>query len=329
MKAVIIDNNQKPNELRIGEIPTPQINENEVLIRVKATALNRADLLQRRGMYPPPKGESEILGLEAAGVVVEVGKNVNNVAVGDRVCCLLPGGGYAEYVGVPSEMVIQIPNNLSYEEAAGIPEAFLTAYLNIFELGRVKKHDKVLVHAGASGVGTAAIQLLYEAGTEVFITAGSDEKINFCIELGAKYGWNYKNGSFLQWIKENTENKGVNIILDFVGAPYFQENLQSLATDGRLIVIGAMGGANVDTLDLRYLLRNRLQIIGTALRSKTVEEKIKLTKEFKKFALERFEDGRLKPIIDRVFDWKNVEEAHNYMESNLNIGKIILKITEI
>ncbi|PWA10689.1 NADPH:quinone oxidoreductase [Pueribacillus theae] len=328
MKAVVMKEPGNPGVLHIGESETPEIKSGEVLIRVKATALNRADLLQRKGMYPPPKGASDILGLEAAGEVAEVGPNVTRLKKGDRVCALLPGGGYAEFAAIPAEMAMIIPENLSYEEAAGIPEVFLTAYSNLFILGRLKAGDDVLVHAGASGVGTAAIQLIREAGARVIVTAGSDEKIERCLELGAAAGWNYNNGPFREWVKEQTEGRGVDIILDFVGAPYFQDNLRSLAVDGRLIIVGTMGGIHVDNLNLGFILRSRLQIIGTALRSRSPETKIEFTKSFVDFAMERFKDGRLKPIIDSVFDWKDAAKAHEYMESNANIGKIILKVTD-
>lgn len=328
MKAVVIKEPGGPEVLSIEEVETPRIGANEVLVRTRATALNRADLLQRRGFYPPPKGASDILGLEVAGEVIEIGERVTKAKKGDRVCALLPGGGYAQYAAIPEEMLIPIPENLSFEQAAGIPEVFLTAYMNLFQLGRLQEKDRVLVHAGASGVGTAAIQLIREAGATAYATAGSDKKVAFTKELGAEDGWNYKQGSFLPWIKEKTNGEGVNIILDFVGAPYFEDNLQSLAMDGRLIVIGTMGGIHVDNVNLGFILRNRLQIIGTALRTQPPSKKIELTKSFAQFALDRFKDGRLKPIIDSVYDWNDVSKAHEYMESNANIGKIILKVTD-
>lgn len=328
MKAVVIKEPGGPEVLSIEEVETPRIGANEVLVRTRATALNRADLLQRRGFYPPPKGASDILGLEVAGEVIEIGERVTKAKKGDRVCALLPGGGYAQYAAIPEEMLIPIPENLSFEQAAGIPEVFLTAYMNLFQLGRLQEKDRVLVHAGASGVGTAAIQLIREAGAAAYATAGSDKKVAITKELGAEDGWNYKQGSFLPWIKEKTNGEGVNIILDFVGAPYFEDNLQSLAMDGRLIVIGTMGGIHVDNVNLGFILRNRLQIIGTALRTQPPSKKIELTKSFAQFALDRFKDGRLKPIIDSVYDWNDVSKAHEYMESNANIGKIILKVTD-
>ncbi|MDQ0190775.1 NAD(P)H-quinone oxidoreductase [Alicyclobacillus cycloheptanicus] len=326
MKAVVMDGFGGPEVLSIGEAPDPVIGEHDLLVRVKATALNRADLLQRMGGYPPPPGASEILGLEMAGEVVHVGPGVPGWKRGDRVFALLPGGGYAELAAVPAAMAMRIPDNLSYEQAAAIPEVFLTAYLNLFELAHLQAGDTVLVHAGASGVGTAAIQLIREAGATSMVTAGSPEKLNRCVQLGASAGWNYKQGPFAPWIQERTKGRGVDIILDFIGAPYFEQNLQSLAVDGRLVIIGTMGGVKVDQLNLGFLLRNRLQVIGTALRSRSPETKAQLTKKFAAFALERFADGRLQPVIDKVFDWTEAAAAHAYMESNANTGKIVLRV---
>lgn len=326
VKAVLMKGFGGTDVLHIGEHPDPELGEGDLLVRVKATALNRADLLQRRGVYPPPQGASDILGLEMAGEVVDVGPAVTSWKRGDRVCALLPGGGYAEYVAIPAGMAMRLPDHFSFEQGAAIPEVFLTAYSNLFWFGNLKKGDRVLVHAGASGVGTAAIQLIREAGAEAMVTAGSKEKLDRCRELGAAAGWNYKDGSFAPWVKKQTEGKGVDLILDFVGAPYFKDNIDSLAVDGRLIVIGTLGGANVGNVNLTDILMRRLSIVGTALRSRSVKDKIKLTQEFSEYALPRFADGRLQPVIDKVFDWQDVREAHRYMESNANVGKIVLRV---
>ncbi|HJV44089.1 MAG TPA: NAD(P)H-quinone oxidoreductase [Bacillota bacterium] len=328
MRAVLLNGFGNVDVLSIGECQSPVMGEGDLLVRVKATALNRADLLQRRGLYPPPKGESEILGLEMAGEVVGVGANVTGWKVGDRVCSLLPGGGYAELAVIPAGMAIRLPEHLSFEEGAAIPEVFLTAYLNLFWLGGLSQEDTVLVHAGASGVGTAAIQLIREMGAKCLVTAGSSTKIDRCLELGAAAGWNYKDGSFLNWVKDQTNGKGVQIILDFIGASYFADNIKSLAIDGRLVIIGTMGGAKVNDVNLSLILSRRLQIIGTALRTRTKEDKVKLTADFTQFASSRFEKGQLKPIIDSIYDWTEVAQAHTYMETNANIGKIVLKVSE-
>jgi tumor protein p53-inducible protein 3 len=326
MKAVLVD--EKTKRLYIGEAEEPVISDHELLVSVKATALNRADLLQKRGLYPPPKGASPILGLEMAGVVEEAGEQVTGWKPGDRVFALLPGGGYAERVSIPAGMAIRIPDNFSFEEAAAIPEVFLTAYLNLFVLGGLKAGQTVLIHAGASGVGTAAIQLVKEAGATSIVTAGSEEKRQTCLDLGAAAAIDYKAGPFAPAVKEATGDKGVNIVLDFIGAPYWEQNLESLAMDGRLIIIGTMGGSKVADLDLFSLLGRRLQVIGTSLRSKSPDDKILLTEQFTDFAMARFADGRLKPVIDSVWDLENANDAHEYMEQNKNTGKIILRISQ-
>ncbi len=326
MRAVLVKETGGPEQLYIGETETPRPSAGELLVRVQATALNRADLLQRRGLYPPPQGASPILGLEMAGEVVETGEQVTDWKTGDRVCALLPGGGYAEYVTIPEGMAMAVPASFSYEEAAAIPEVWLTAYLNLSWLGGLDEGSRVLVHAGASGVGTAAIQLIREAGGSAWVTAGSGRKLERCRTLGAEDGWNYRNGSFLPWLAERVPD-GVDIVMDFVGAPYLQDNLRALAVDGRLIIIGTMGGSSYEgKLDLGSLLRKRLQVIGTNLRMRHAAEKIKLSQQFSTYAMPRFASGALKPVIDRVYAWQDAAEAHRYMERNENIGKIILQV---
>jgi putative PIG3 family NAD(P)H quinone oxidoreductase len=304
------------------------LGDDELLVRVRATALNRADLLQRRGKYPPPEGASDILGLEMAGEVIRTGPAAGDFREGDRVCALLPGGGYAQRVTIPKDLAIRLPGRFSYEEGAAIPEAFLTAYQNLFVLGSLAARRTVLVHAGASGVGTAAIQLIREAGAVTLVTAGSREKIRRCLELGAAAGWNYKEGPFAPWVSAQTGGGGVDLILDCVGAPYFEQNLRSLAEGGKLIVIGMMGGAVAGNLNLALLLTRRLQIQGSRLRGLSVESKAALTRRFTDFAMPRFEDGRLLPVIDSVYDWREVARAHARMEENANIGKIVLLVSE-
>jgi NADPH:quinone reductase-like Zn-dependent oxidoreductase len=223
-------------------------------------------------------------------------------------------------------MAIRIPEHFSFEEAAAIPEVFLTAYLNLFILGGLKQDQTVLIHAGASGVGTAAIQLVKEAGAASIVTAGSDEKRKTCLQLGASAALDYKAGPFAPMVKEITDGKGANIILDFIGASYWEQNLASLSVDGRLILIGMMGGSKVTELDLALLLSRRLQVIGTALRSKSIEDKIHLTEQFAEFAMPRFADGRLQPVVDSIWSWENVNDAHEHMEQNNNTGKIVLRL---
>jgi putative PIG3 family NAD(P)H quinone oxidoreductase len=327
MKAVLLRGTGGVEVLHIGEHPDPVMKEDELLVKIRATALNRADLLQRRGKHPPPKGVPNILGLEMAGEVVDVGAVCEGWAPGDRVCALLPGGGYAERVSIPAGLAMRVPGNLTFESAAAIPEVFLTAYQNLFNVARLAPGETVLIHAGGSGVGTAAIQLVREAKATSLVTAGSREKIDRCLALGARAGWNYKEGAFAPWVAQVTGGKGVDIVLDFVGAPYFEQNVQSLAVDGRMVVIGTMGAAEVETFSLRALMSKRLQITGAGLRGMDTKRKIRLTGHFANFALPRFADGRLVPIVDSVFDWRDVGDAHLRMESNANIGKIVLRVT--
>lgn len=328
MKAVLMNGHGDADVLHIGDTETPTAGPGDLLVRVHATALNRADLLQRQGGYPPPPGAPDILGLEMAGEVVQVGSNVTAWNVGDRVCALLPGGGYAQYVVIPAEMAMSIPANLSFEEAAAIPEVFLTAYLNLFWLGRMHPEESVLIHAGASGVGTAAIQLVRATGGKSIVTAGSLKKLNRCLKLGASAGWNYHDGSFAPWVKELTDGRGVDIILDFIGEPYFEDNLKSLAVGGRLVIIGTLGGAQVQNLNLGQLLYRRLQVIGTALRSRSVSDKADLSLELVYMTQDLFQSKRIQPVVDSVFDWTDVADAHRYMETNQNIGKIVLRVGE-
>ena len=326
MKAVATTNPGGPEVLTIMDIAPPAMKPGHVRVRVRAAGLNRADLLQRRGIYAPPAGESEILGLEIAGEIIESAPDVAGFAAGERVCALLPGGGYAQEAVVPTGLMARLPANLSFEEGAAIPEVFLTAYSNLVWLGGMQTGRRVLIHAGASGVGTAAIQLVRELGGRSIVTAGTPEKRAACLAIGADQALDYKKGSFLNDVLAWSEDAGVDIVLDFVGAPYLEQNLKVLDVDGRLVVIGIMGGAVADQVDLGLLLRRRLQIIGTALRSRTLDQKVRLTNEFWNFAAPRFSDGRLRPVVDRIFTMSDIADAHRYMESNRNIGKIVLRI---
>ncbi|MFC0273290.1 NAD(P)H-quinone oxidoreductase [Metabacillus herbersteinensis] len=324
MKAVLVEELTK--KLYIGDSEEPVVGDDDLFVSVKATALNRADLLQRNGKYPPPEGESTILGLEMSGVVERVGRNVQNWKVGDRVCALLPGGGYAQKVVIPAGMAISIPDNLSFEEAAAIPEAYLTAFLNLSVLGKLSAGDHVLIHAAASGVGTAAIQLAREIGAIPIATAGSMEKLDVCNTLGAQHLINYKEENFSNVVSEITLGKGVQVILDPVGASYWDQNLQSIRLDGRWLIIGGLGGYEIERINLQVFLRKRIQFIGSTLRTRSVEEKIELTQQFVRFTKDKFNRGKLVPVIDQVFSWENAMEAHKYMEQNKNIGKIVLTI---
>ena len=324
MKAILLNKHGGVEEMYIGEIPTPTISSDEVLVKVHATALNRADLLQRRGLYPPPPGESEVIGLEMAGEVVKVGDGVVEWRPSDRVFALLAGGGYAEYVKVHKDMLMPIPGNLGFEEAAGVAEAFLTAWQSVVWLAQLKKGESILIHAGASGVGTAAIQLAKHIGAEIAVTA-SLGKHPICHDLGAATCIDYHSLDFASAILKSNKN-GVQVVIDFIGAPYFSKNVEVLSIDGRMVMLGFMGGTQMNNFDLRPFLFKRLKIMGSTLRSRSPDYKIRLTKDFVKNGLPMFENGTLKPVIDSVFDWKEVQQAHKMMESNKNQGKVILSV---
>ena len=324
MKAILLNKHGGVEEMYIGEIPTPTISSDEVLVKVHATALNRADLLQRRGLYPPPPGENEVIGLEMAGEVVKVGDGVVEWRPSDRVFALLAGGGYAEYVKVHKDMLMPIPGNLGFEEAAGVAEAFLTAWQSVVWLAQLKKGESILIHAGASGVGTAAIQLAKHIGAEIAVTA-SLGKHPICHDLGAATCIDYHSLDFASAILKSNKN-GVQVVIDFIGAPYFSKNVEVLSIDGRMVMLGFMGGTQMNNFDLRPFLFKRLKIMGSTLRSRSPDYKIRLTKDFVKNGLPMFENGTLKPVIDSVFDWKEVQQAHKMMESNKNQGKVILSV---
>ena len=325
MKAVTRSGDGGPEVLQVGEVPTPILKETHLLVNVCATALNRADLIQRRGGYPPPPGEPEILGLEIAGTVSEMGTQVNGFKKGDRVFGLVGGGAYAEKAVIDYRMAMLIPDKWSFEQAAAVPEVFFTANENIFTLGRLAAGETILIHAGGSGVGTAGIQIAQHAGAHVFVTAGSSDKIQKCVALGAIAGINYKQTDFVAEIERLTDGEGVDVVLDFIGAPYLARNLQILKTKGRLSQVGLMGGSSTE-IDLGMVMRKRLQINGSVMRPQSLEEKIAITHRFVERWLPELKTGNLQPVIDTVFPLSQVHEAHAYMEANQNTGKIILKV---
>jgi len=318
----------RPNgrgQLEWEEVDTPGPGPEEVLVRVHATALNRADLLQRKGKYPPPPGVTDILGLEMAGEVVEAGERVRAAKAGDRVCALLPGGGYAEYATVREEMLLPVPEKMSLPQAAAIPEAFLTAFQALQWLARLGRGERTLIHAGASGVGTAAIQLARWAGAEPLVTA-SAPKHGLCLQLGAALAIDYQTEDFAEAVAAFTGEEGVDVVLDFIGAPYWERNLRCLRTDGRLVLLAYMGGRKADGLDLSLLLRQRLHLMGSTLRARSPAYKSELTQAFRNWAWRGFESGQLHPVVDSVFEWEKAAEAHAYMEANKNQGKIVLEV---
>ncbi len=300
----------------------PALGAGEVRINVHATAVNRADLVQRAGGYPPPPGASPILGLECAGEVVEVGDGVGRLRVGDAVCALLAGGGYAEQVVAPAGQVLPLPEGLDMVQAASLPEVFATAYLNLYMEADLQPGERVLVHAGASGVGTAAIQLCRSTHNPVFVTVGSDEKVAQCVALGAESGWNRKAGSFAPAVREWGE---VDVVLDPVGANYLADNLQCLALDGRLVLIGLLGGAEV-SVNLGALLMRRVRLIGSTLRARSVAYKSRVMEGLLDNVWPEIAAGNIKPVVDKVLPITEAEQAHAHMAADANFGKIVLSV---
>lgn len=321
---------REPGDERVlvwGEVASPPLGAADVRIRVRATAVNRADLLQRQGMYPPPPGASPILGLECAGEVVELGPEARGFSRGQRVMALLAGGGYAEEAVVHYGSVMPVPASLSDEEAGAFPEAFLTAFSNVFlpRLGALAPGEAALVHGGGGGVGTAAIALLREAGARCLVTAGSDDKCRRCIELGASAAINYRSEEFAARTKELTEGRGVDVILDHIGARYLAVNLEALAIGGRLVEIGLMGGAQGE-INLAHLLIRRQAIIGSTLRSRSPAEKAAIVDAFAQRFGAALVAGRLRPVIYRVLPLREAAEAHRLMQSSEHFGKIVLRV---
>jgi putative PIG3 family NAD(P)H quinone oxidoreductase len=321
MKAIVVDG----KTLRWTAVPDAVAGAGEVLIRNRATAVNRADLAQRAGAYPPPPGASPILGLECAGEVVAVGAGVTRHKVGDRVCALLAGGGYAELVNVPAGQVLRIPKGLNFEEAAALPEVFATAYLNLFIEARLAVGERVLLHAGASGVGTAGIQLCKMNRSPCFVTLGSDDKLARCIALGAAGGANRHAGPFADQVVEWTDGQGFDVILDPVGALYLKANLRSLRTDGRLVIIGLMGGA-VAELEIGLMMMKRLRVIGSTLRARSVAAKTAVMDELERVVWPRIEDGSIVPVIDTVVPIEETTRALDLVASDQTFGKVVLAI---
>ena len=319
MKAIVIAD----KNLNWVDNEDPNCKDNEVIIKVKSTAVNRADLAQRAGLYPAPPGASEILGLECSGIIQEIGRDVVDRKVGDEVVALLAGGGYAEYVSCPEVQTLPLPKNLNLSDGAAIPEVFATCWLNLFMEGNLKKGEKVLFHAGASGIGTAGIQLCNIFQCESYITAGSEEKVEFCIDLGSNAGTVRLENSFKSF-KDHCPS-GLDIILDPVGANYFEENLNNLAIDGRLIIIGILGGVN-GKINIGNLIMKRQKIIGSTIRSRSIEVKGKVMNALYENIWDHFEKKIIKPIIYKKLPIREANQAHKIMENNNNIGKIILEV---
>eukprot|EP00038_Savillea_parva_P030272 m.76668 g.76668 ORF g.76668 m.76668 type:complete len:414 (+) comp9083_c0_seq3:2-1243(+) len=328
MRAVKVETPGAPDGMVIADMPVPETGATELLIRVQATAINRADTLQRKGSYNPPPGVTDILGLEAAGVVESVGVEcTRGFKKGDSVMVLIAGGGYAEYVAVDERHVMSVPDGLTIVQAAAIPEVWLTAYQLLHFVGHVQAGETVLIHAGGSGVGTAATQLALLHGAKVIITAGGEAKRAHALELGASYAFARGEG-WADEVKKATGGAGVNLVLDCVGASYWKQNAEALAMDGRWVVYGLMGGAAIDGPILGSILRKRLTITGTTLRARHNDYKADLVAAFTKTALPLFSGAspKLRPIVDSVLPLERVVEAHTTMEANSNMGKIILLV---
>jgi NADPH2:quinone reductase len=308
--------------LQLRRRPVPQPGPGEVLVRVVAAGVNRPDVMQRRGLYPPPPGASDIPGLEIAGEVVTVGEGVAGPVPGDKVCALVAGGGYAEYCTAAASLCLPVPEGLSLIEAGALPETFFTVWTNVFERSGLQPGESFLVHGGTSGIGTTAIQLAREFGAEVFATAGSPEKCAFCEGLGAK-AINYREEDFVERVQELTHGRGVDLILDMIGGPYLRRNLDSLATGGRLVLIAVQGGPKTEINLLPVLLR-RLTITGSTLRPRSVPEKAGIAAALKREVWPLLEAKRVQPIIHATFPLAEAAEAHRLMESSRHIGKIVL-----
>jgi NADPH2:quinone reductase len=324
MKAVIISRPGDPSVLQIAKRPQPAYADNEILIKVLAAGVNRPDVFQRKGSYPPPAGApQDIPGLEIAGIVVAIGATVTHLMVGDKVCALVTGGGYAEYCNAPEEQCLPIPENLSFIEAASLPETFFTVWSNVFDRAGLKDGETLLVHGGSSGIGVAAIQIAKALGHTVYVTAGSEDKCRFCEALGAAKAINYKTENFADVINDITAGKGVDVILDMIGGDYTAGNIKSLTVEGRLVLINAMNGNNVQ-IDLAQVMRKRLVITGSTLRSREVGFKGAIAHKLKAVVWPLLVTGDIRPVIHSVFPASEAAEAHRLMESSGHIGKIVL-----
>lgn len=325
MKAITLTSFGAPSVLIISDVPKPTTTKETLLVKVHAVGINRADTLQRQGKYPPAPGESDILGLEIAGVVVEVGENVSGWKVGDKVFGLVGGGAYAEYCLLDSQMAMRIPDNWTFEQAAAVPEVFMTANETVFELGQLKADETLLLHAAASGVGTAVLQMAHYVGAKVIASVGDDNKIAKVKNLGADFVINYKKENLFEKCLEYTDGLGVDVIEDFIGAEYLQQHLELLKTNGRLISVALMRGAKAE-LDMRLVLKKCLQIKGSVMRTRPLAFKREITKRFAQRWLPILARGDIHPVIDKTFAFDEVSKAHEYMEANKNIGKIILTL---
>ena len=327
MKYIQIEKHGDPDVLKLNSQSVPDPGPDEVLIRVEAAGVNRPDIMQRKGLYPPPPGATDVLGLEVSGTVEKTGVNVTELKVGSQVCALVSCGGYAEFCLASASICLPIPENISLEHAAGIPETFFTVWTNVFERGHLKSGETLLVHGGSSGIGTTSIQLGKAFGAKVYTTAGTQEKCDFCKNLGADVAINYNENNFEDEIKTLTENRGVDVILDMVGGPYFPKNIKILASEGRLLQIALMQGYKAE-VDFRPLLMKRVTLTGSTLRPRSVKEKASIARGLFKEVWPLLDSGIIRPIIHQTFPLEKASDAHRLMESSNHIGKILLKPNE-
>ena len=323
MKYIKIEEHGGPEVLKLDSMPIPEPGPGEVLICVAAAGVNRPDVMQRKGLYPPPPGATDVPGLEVSGTVVSTGENVTVPVVGDQVCALVVSGGYAEYCLASASLCLPIPGEISVEDAAGIPETFFTVWTNVFERGILKSGESILVHGGSSGIGTTAIQLGKAFGATVYTTAGTAEKCEFCERLGADAAFNYREQDFSEEIKKLTDGKGVDVILDMVGGPYFPKNIGLLAVEGRLVQIALMQGSKAE-VDFLALLLKRVTLTGSTLRPRSIEQKTEIAQALRVNVWPLLESGAVSPIIHQTFPLEQAAEAHRLMESSTHIGKIVL-----
>ena len=325
MQAIEISQPGGPEVLRLAERPVPQPAAGEVLIRIQAAGVNRPDVLQRKGAYAPPAGASDLPGLEVSGTIESGNVGSSGFKIGDEVCALVAGGGYAEFCVAPVAQCLPKPRALSFAEAAGLPETYFTVWSNVFDRARLVPGESLLVQGGSSGIGVAAIQLATALGSTVFATAGSDEKCQACVELGAKRAINHRTEDFAEVIKTETNGRGVDVILDMVAGDYLPREIASLADDGRLVFIALLGGSKA-TLDLNAVLRRRLTVTGSTLRPRSVAFKEAIAKRLREVVWPLIESGRVKPMLFRTFPLEQAADAHRLMESSQHVGKIVLTV---
>lgn len=325
MKAIAITKPGGPEVLELEEITTPTPGPGEILIKIEAAGVNRPDTIQRMGFYAPPPGSPDTPGLEVAGTVVALGDNASQWKIGDRVCALVGGGGYAEYCVAHESHALPIPHGFNAIEAAGLPETFFTVWTNVFERGALKGGESLLIHGGSSGIGTTAIQLAHIFGSRVFVTAGSPEKCAACLELGAEAAINYKTQDFVAEVKSLTEKRGVDVILDMVGGDYIPRNIEAAARDGRIVSIAFLNGSTAEVNFMPVMLK-RLTLTGSTLRPRSIAEKASIAAALKEKVWPLMDAGRVKPLIDATFPLAEADKAHALMEKSSHIGKIILTI---